>query len=270
MVETEKAGRDLDAILDRIRKGLEVAGEVLADFTPGMIETRRKEGGDPVTAADLAVNEALHAILPAEGDGWLSEETEDDPSRMEHRVMWAVDPIDGTKEFVMGLPEWCVSIGYVDGGSAVAGGIYNPAAGKKIVGAIGKGVWLNDEPVRATEASGLDGSLVLASRSEVKRGQWDRFQGGSFTITAMGSVAYKMGLVAAGEADATWTLVPKHEWDVAAGVALVKAAGGESRTLQWGVPGFNKEKLLFDGLVAAGPRLIGPIGAFLELAPASK
>lgn len=256
---------DLSEILGRIRTGLESAGEVLEAFTPGDIEARKKSGGDPVTAADLAVNEALHKILPREGDGWLSEETADDPSRMDRRRVWVVDPIDGTKEFVMGIPEWCVSIGFVEDGLAVAGGIYSPAAGKMVVGAVGHGVWLNGSPVTARESSTLEGAVVLASRSEVKRGQWDRFDGSNFSVTPMGSVAYKMGLVAAGEADATWTLVPKHEWDVAAGVGLLRAAGGTSRTLQWTEPRFNKKQLLFDGLVAAGPNLIDPIGSYLKL-----
>jgi myo-inositol-1(or 4)-monophosphatase len=256
---------DRSEILQRIRNGLETAGEILKEFTPGKIEARRKEGGDPVTAADLAVNEALHRSLPRSGDGWLSEETVDDRSRLDKRALWAVDPIDGTKEFVMGIPEWCVSIGFVEDGEAVAGGVYNRASGQMVVGAVGAGVWLNDRPVEARPGKDLDGALVLASRSEVNRGLWERFSGGTFSIKAMGSVAFKLSLVAAGEADATWTLVPKHEWDVAAGVALVRAAGGEARTLGWEPPRFNKSDLLFDGLVASGAGLLAPIGSFLEL-----
>lgn len=253
------------AILERIRQGLESAGKVLTEFTPGKIEAQRKEGGDPVTAADLAVNETLRALLPRDGDGWLSEETEDEPTRLSRSFLWAVDPIDGTKEFVMGLPEWCVSIGFVENGEAVAGGVYNGAAGHTIVGAVGEGVRLNGRPVEARRTESLDGATILASRSEVKRGLWERFSGAAFTVRAMGSVAYKLGLVAAGQADATWTLVPKHEWDVAAGVALVRAAGGDARTLDWKLPRFNKKQLLFDGLVASGPHLLETIGAFLEL-----
>ncbi len=256
---------DRAGILDRIRQGLEAAGEVLADFTPGSIESQRKKGGDPVTAADLAVNDCLHRLLPRTGDGWLSEETADDRSRLERACLWAVDPIDGTKEFVMGLPEWCVSIGFIEDGEAVAGGLYNRAAGQMIVGAVGEGVWLNGEPARTRSTSSLEGAVVLASRSEVKRGQWERFAGAEFAVQALGSVAWKLGLVAAGLADATWTLVPKHEWDVAAGVALVRAAGGDAKTLSWDRPRFNKKELLFDGLVAAGPGLLESIGRYLEL-----
>ena len=86
-------------------------------------------------------------------------------------------------------------------------------------------------------------------RSEVKRGQWEQFEGNGFDIRAMGSVAYKLGRVAAGISDATWTLVPKNEWDVAAGVALVKEAGGIAVLPDGSEPRFNREDTLYPGMV---------------------
>jgi myo-inositol-1(or 4)-monophosphatase len=240
----------IEEILERIRRGLEAAGEVLADFTPGEIEARKKAGGDPVTEADLAVNRRLHEILPEPGEGWLSEETRDDARRLDCRTVWVVDPIDGTREFVMGLPEWCVSIGWVEDGSAVAGGIYNPAAGNLILGSAITGVTLNGEPVGRRSTPSLADALVLASRSEVGRGEWQDYEGREFTVRAMGSVAYKLGLVAAGLADATWTLVPKHEWDVTAGAALVGAAGGRVFIPDAGEPTFNNANPKLPGFVA--------------------
>jgi myo-inositol-1(or 4)-monophosphatase len=265
MRREERSGSGSEAILARIRNALVHADEILQEFTPGDIEARRKEGGDPVTAADLALDKVLREDLLAPGDGWLSEETADNADRLDRSRIWVVDPIDGTKEFVTGIPEWCVSIGYVEEGEAVAGGIFNRATGESIIGSIEAGVRLNGEPVRARATGELDGALVLASRSEVNRGEWERFGGGPFTLRPMGSVAYKLGLVAAGLADATWTLVPKNEWDIAAGVALIRAAGGESRTLQWERPRFNRKSTLLNGLVACGPNLLPKIGAMLGL-----
>ncbi|MDH3253837.1 MAG: 3'(2'),5'-bisphosphate nucleotidase CysQ [Acidobacteriota bacterium] len=213
-------------ILERIEEALRAAEAVLEGYTPGRIAARAKAGGDPVTEADIEVNTRLHEILPRPGEGWLSEETRDDRDRLSCRNVWVVDPIDGTKEFVMGLPEWCVSIGWVEDGEAVAGGILNPAAGHLILGSFETGVTLNGREVAPRSTSSLEDALVLASRSEVTRGEWRAYQEREFTVRPMGSVAYKLGLVAAGLADATWTLVPKHEWDVAAGSALVQAAGG--------------------------------------------
>jgi myo-inositol-1(or 4)-monophosphatase len=105
--------------------------------------------------------------------------------------------------------------------------------------------------------------VVLASRSEVKRGEWERFKGASFRVQAMGSVAYKLALVAAGKADATWTLVPKNEWDVAAGVALVRAAGGEVFLPTGMQRRFNAANPKLPGLIASGTPLAGPIRKLL-------
>ena len=249
--------------LTRIREGLDRAREILSEFTAGDVEHRFKSKGDPVTEADMRINQALLECLPVEGEGWLSEETVDEPSRLECHRVWVVDPLDGTREFVEGVPEWCVSIGLVENGRAVAGGIWNPTADRTIVGSIETGVTLNGEPCRTRELTGLEQTEILASRSEIKRGEWERFAGAPFAVRPMGSVAYKLSLVAAGLADATWTLTPKHEWDVAAGAALVCAAGGTVWTLEGGEPRFNRERPKLTGLLAAPAGLRGPIDRYL-------
>ncbi|HDK45480.1 MAG TPA: 3'(2'),5'-bisphosphate nucleotidase CysQ [Actinobacteria bacterium] len=254
--------------LSRIEQALRRAGETLDAFTAGAIESVLKEGGDPVTAADLAVNEVLAGILPEQGDGWLSEETADDPSRLSCRRVWVVDPVDGTREFIAGIPEWCVSVGLVEDGMPVAGGIYAPTSDRLILGAVGEGVTLNGEPTRISPVVDLRGALVLASRSETKRGEWERFHTAPISVRNLGSVAYKLGLVAAGLADATWTLVPKNEWDVAAGAALVTAAGG----IVFGIDGkpvrFNRPNPLLSGFVATAPGIQGPVRRLLGISGA--
>ncbi len=89
----------------------------------------------------------------------------------------------------------------------------------------------------------------------MKRGEWKQFESADFTTRPMGSVAYKLGLVAAGRADVTFTLVPKHEWDVAAGAALVLSAGGFVRTLENTDLKCNQKNPLISGLIAGGPFL---------------
>jgi len=250
---------DRAADLARIEKALAVAGNVLAAFTPGGLSASSKANSDPVTEADLAVDFALKAELVNDGEGWLSEETADDDARLQTRRVWVVDPLDGTKEYVEGLPEWCVSIGLVEDGQAVAGGIFNPAAGFLALGAEGLGCHLNGSPVFVSQACELRGARVLASRSEVRRGEWQRWDGSEVAVVPMGSVAYKLARVACGLADATWTLVPKHEWDVAAGVALVRAAGGWAVTLNGQAPRFNQPRPWLSGLIAAAPGLAGEL-----------
>jgi len=259
---------DYDDELARIAAALAEAAQALSRFTPGEVASRAKGGGDPVTEADTLVDALLRRALPRAGEGWLSEETHDDRSRLGCRRVWVVDPLDGTREFVQGLPEWSVSVALVVDGEPVAGGICNPARGETFLGARGQGVTFDGVPVRVSPRAGLSGAEVLASRTEVERGQWRRFAGAPstpghpgapFQVVAMGSVAYKLARVAAGLADATWTLVPKHEWDVAAGVALVLAAGGRILAGSPEEHRFNRPEPLLTRLIAAPPQLLTEI-----------
>ncbi len=228
--------------LSRIREGLREAARAVKPFTPGDVEFDEKSSrGDPVTAADLAIDRVLREILPEPGEGWLSEETVDSPDRLDRERVWVVDPLDGTREFVDGIPEWCISIGLVENGRPVAGGIYSPPTDLLVVGSVETGVTRNGEAAGLTDRNTLNGASILASRSEWKRGEWDRYEDAGFAVVPCGSVAFKLAQVAVGMADGTWTLVPKHEWDVAAGAALVTAAGGtllhaDGSTPEWNQP----------------------------------
>jgi len=250
--------------LQRIQAALEASRAVFARFTPGAIETEYKAGHDPVTEADRALDAVLRKELLRAGEGWLSEESVDDPVRLQRSHVWVVDPLDGTREFVTGIPEFCVSIGFVENGRPVAGGIFNPATDETFLGSIGAGVTYNGEPARSSQRNVLDGALVLASRSEVKRGEWKQFENGAFKIRPMGSVAYKLALVSAGLADITFTLTPKHEWDVVAGAALVLSAGGFVSTLEKTDLAANCRDPLLSGLLASGPFLKEPLLALVE------
>jgi myo-inositol-1(or 4)-monophosphatase len=250
--------------LERIRAALDAGREVLNRFTPGAIEAEYKAGHDPVTEADRAVDAVLKKHLVRKDEGWLSEETIDDPSRLDKRRVWVVDPLDGTREFVQGIPEFCISIAMVEDGIPVAGGICNPAMNELILGAREMGVTYNGKPALPSQRKDLHGALVLASRSEVKRGEWKQFESAEFNIRPMGSVAYKLGLVSAGLADLTFTLVPKNEWDVAAGAALVESAGGWVLKLDHSPLRCNQKNPLISGLLAGGPLLRDPLLAMLE------
>ena len=251
-------------ILDRIQAALDAARTVFDKFTPGAVATEYKAGHDPVTEADRAVDAVLRQNLLRDGEGWLSEETADNPSRLDRERVWIVDPLDGTREFVLGLPEFCVSVGYVENGKPVAGGIYNPATKETFLGAIDTGVFYNGQPSRPSQRATLDGALVLASRSEVNRGEWKPFENGPFKVQAMGSVAYKLALVSVGLADITFTLTPKNEWDVVAGAALVKSAGGFVSTLEKTELTANRRNPLLSGLLASGPLLKDELLALVE------
>jgi myo-inositol-1(or 4)-monophosphatase len=242
--------------LARIRDGLLAAAESVRPYVPGAVAFERKEErGDPVTAADHAADALLRRVLPRPGEGWLSEESVDDPSRLGRERVWVVDPIDGTREFVEGIPEWCVSIGLLEHDVPVAGGIFNPATDELVIGSVETGVTYNGAPARVREPREDEPITVLASRSEIRRGEWDGLEEEGVVVRPCGSVAYKLSLVAAGLADATWTVVPKSEWDVAAGCALVRAAGGVVTLADGTEPRFNKPTPVFPNFVAGAPSL---------------
>jgi len=243
--------------LARIREALDAAAEAIHPFTPGAVDYEEKSSrGDPVTAADLAANEVLLELLPTQGEGWLSEETADSPERLRHRRVWVVDPLDGTREFVDGIPEWSISVGLVEDGEPVAGGILSPSTGLLVLGSVESGLTLNGEAIRPTGRKSLEGAVILASRSEWKRGEWDRFEDAPFVVKPCGSVAFKLGQVAAGLADGTWTLVPKHEWDVAGGAALMLAAGGTLMHADGTPPRFNRPDPKLPNFLAATEELL--------------
>lgn len=240
-------------LLARIRAALEETRSVFASFDRARISELKKAGGDPVTEVDLEVDRVLKELLQRDGEGWLSEETADSTERLGRDLIWIVDPLDGTREFIDGLPEFCTSIAAVAGHTPVAGGVLNPAADLLVTGAVGHGVSCNGTSVSPTAPESLENMRVLASRSEWKRGQWAVVEESGIEVVPMGSVAYKMARVAAGLDHATWTPVPKYEWDVAGGAALLAAVGGRTLTTDLIEVAFNQEDPWLAGAIASPP-----------------
>ena len=246
---------------------LDAGGKIYRSRSTESVRVHKKSSGDAVTDAELQVNQLLFEMLVEDGDGWLSEETVDNEDRLRCSRIWLVDPLDGTREYIARIPEWCISIALMEDGGLVAAGILNPQTDELIYGSREIGVVCRQRRT-PVERKILPGEpLVLASRSEVQRGEWERFsQGpGPLQILAMGSVAYKLALVAAGKADATWTLVPKNEWDVAAGVALLQFKQGHLLTTEGSPPSFNQKKPLFPGLVGFSATGLERLHPFLKL-----
>lgn len=212
-------------VLCRIEAALQAGCAAVSGLPADIGPVDYKASHDPVTQADRLLDDVLRRHLLQPGETWVSEESGGDTQPPRQGRVWVVDPLDGTREYVAGVPEWCLSVVLVEDGRGVAGGICNPRTGEMFLGSR-EGVTYNGRKAAVRNRSRLAGAQVLASRSEFGRGEWERFRNSGFTVKPMGSVAYKLALVAAGLADATWTLVPKHGWDVAAGTFLVEAAGG--------------------------------------------
>ena len=236
------------------------AGAEIMGYFHSSFEVADKSPDNPVTdadyAADTLLKERLTARLPQAG--WLSEETVDSPERLEHAYVWVVDPVDGTKEFVMGIPEFSVSVALVHQGMPIAGVIYNPATDELYTGIRGEGVSLNGKPVTVSERAQLAGALVDASRSEMKRGEFEPFAG-LIEANVMGSIAYKLARVAAGQADATWSRGPKNEWDICAGTLLIQEAGGRCVNLDTTPFSFNRPNPKVKGIIASNRLLYDEI-----------
>ena len=213
---------------------------------------------DPVTQADLEVDACLRERLTAAspGCGWLSEESVDSPSRIGKRRLWIVDPIDGTMEFLNQIGEFGTSIALVEDGDPVVAVVFNPVAGELFSAVRGGGCFLNGKRVFCTAANRLDRATLIVSRSETARGEIDPLRPHFARVRPVGSVAYKLALVAAGLGDLNVSLKPKNEWDVCAGDLLVREAGGRMLDLEGQVRRYNQLcTLVKPGLVAGNESL---------------
>jgi myo-inositol-1(or 4)-monophosphatase len=165
-----------------------------------------------------------------------------------------VDPLDGTKEFIDKVPEFGVSIALTENGQPVVGVVYNPILDQLFWAVRDQGSWYQEQRLRVTATDRLSTATILASRSETKRGEWQNFSS-QFHTRPTGSAAYKLALLARGDADATFTLTPKNEWDICAGVLLVEEAGGQVSHLDGRPVVFNQPKTLLQGLIASNRQL---------------
>lgn len=242
------------------------AGKVVRGWYEGDFTVRQKATDSPVTEADLEANQCIHGIISRNFpvDGWLSEETRDSAERLGKARVWVVDPLDGTKEFINHIPEFCVCVALVADGVPVVGVSYNPVCDELFAASHGSGTRLNDVPVHVNEVRELSAARFLASRSENARGEWNEFKS-LLHVDLTGSVAYKLALIAAGKGDATFSLTPKNEWDICAGTALITEAGG-CITDRYGDPlRFNQRReTLLPGIIASNPHLYGPIVELLR------
>ena len=227
------------------------AGAIIMRYYRSSYEVKDKKPDNPVTDADFAADkllkERLMALLPEAG--WLSEETVDNPLRLLKEYVWVVDPLDGTKEFVMGIPEFSISVGLVQDGRPQLAVVFNPATDELYAATNKGGVTYNGEPAQTTDRALLEGALVDASRSEWNRGEFEPFEE-LVETRIVGSIAYKLARVAAGQADATWSRGPKNEWDICAGTLMVVEGGGTCVDLDDKDIFFNRPRPKVNGIIA--------------------
>lgn len=248
--------------LEVLRQAVRQAGQQVLKLAAEGFETHIKKDRSPVTTADLAVNQILHDLLLTAfpHDAWLSEESPDDPRRLENKRVWVIDPIDGTKYFMRGVPQYAISVALVESHQPVVAAVYNPAIDELFSAVLGAGAWLNGQPIHVTPSR--DGRpVILVNPPALERGVFRTIEAAA-ECRPMGSIAYTLALVAAGRADATLNLDGLNEWDVAGGVLLIEEAGGAVMDRNGSPLSFNQAKTTIHGILAADKDLLNRLLTF--------
>lgn len=238
------------------------AGDVVMGYYRSSYNIREKSPNNPVTTADLMANQQIRDIIchTFPDDGWLSEETEDSPDRLAKSRVWVVDPIDGTEEFIAGIPEFAISIALVVEGTPVIGVLHNPATSELFYAYAGGGAFCNGTPIHCSPCQPLKQALMLVSQTEHRKGLLVGLVPLVGEIQYIGSVAYKLARLAAGTGNLYITVRPKNEWDFCAGDLILREAGG----VLWDKAGktirYNKKRVRQPtGLFAGNPTLVKQI-----------
>ena len=229
------------------------AGQIALSRWPGhghTLDSWDKQPGDPVSEADLEVDrflkQELGALLPSAG--WLSEETIDAPERLDADLIWLVDPIDGTRDFIRGRPGWSVSVALVSAGRPLLGILDAPARGEFWSAEAGRGAWRNGIPLAASARTELAGARVPAH--SLPQADIDLT-----LVDQPNSIALRIAMVAADEADLVATVRWGYEWDVGAATLIAREAGAAVSDAFGQALGFNKQDPRAFGVLVCAPAI---------------
>jgi myo-inositol-1(or 4)-monophosphatase len=244
---------DIDRALvrDRLASAVREAGALALHMFRGRPASWIKGASSPVSEADLAVDALLRERLLAIRDaGWLSEETEDDPARLQRTEVWVVDPIDGTRAYLAGLAEWVVAAALVRFGRPLVAALYAPVSDELFLSVAGGGATLNGAPIKASTGDQLAGATFSGAKRRLD--SLAAVEPRIVTAPRIPSLALRLARVATGALDGTFAAPDSHDWDLAAADLLVHEAGG----LVTGLTGesliYNRPDPVHGALVAAG------------------
>lgn len=251
MTESQAARGELAADLQIMQDVVREAAALSMTFFQSDVNSWHKEDASPVSDADLAVNDLLHSRLASARPayGWLSEETEDDPSRLHRERTWVVDPIDGTRAFLKGRDEFTVVVGLVENSVPVAAAITAPARGDVYDAMIGSGARKNGQPISVRPANQIKGLRLLASSGFVSLPIW-KTPWPAMEVSDVNSIALRLCLVAEGKFHAAMRLKGCHDWDLAAADLILREAGGALTTHERDPFTYNSEHCTQGSFVA--------------------
>ncbi|WP_397590178.1 3'(2'),5'-bisphosphate nucleotidase CysQ [Sphingorhabdus sp.] len=239
---------DRDAVVAAIQEAAALAFASWRDGAAPDAKVWEKSKDNPVSDIDIAVDALLtarlRAILPEAA--WLSEETVDDPSRLDARLLWLVDPIDGTRDYVRGRSGWCVSVALVADGLPVFAVMAAPAQDKIWIAASGEGVICNGTQLSGSIRQDFSGARVPAN-------DLPRVDSDLVTVDKPNSIAMRMTMVACDRADLVATLRWGNEWDIAAAHLVAQEAGVVVTDALGQTITYNKRAPLDFGLICCAP-----------------
>ncbi|WP_024514123.1 3'(2'),5'-bisphosphate nucleotidase CysQ [Bradyrhizobium sp. Tv2a-2] len=239
---------DAELLKDTVRE----AGALALSLFRTELRNWTKGASSPVSEADIAVNDLLEARLRAATPdyGWLSEESVDGEDRLGKRLTWIVDPIDGTRGYLAGREDWCVSVALVQDAAPVLAAVFVPVAGEFFFAMRGQGAMLNDRRIQATPGTSLDFSRIAGPKPLVERLNTEA--GEIALYPRIGSLALRLCRVAQGRLDAAFAGGNSRDWDLAAAHLIVQEANGRMTTLSGEGILYNRREVTHGVLVAAG------------------
>lgn len=249
-----------------LREAALEAGSIARTYSGETAQSWDKpDDAGPVTECDLAVNRMLEERLRAArpGYGWLSEESEDNESRLARETVFVIDPLDGTRSFMAGGKTFAHALAVVREGRVEAGVVYLPLLEKLYTAARGEGAALNGNPIRTAIKPGLDRATVLAAKPVLQPRFWKGGTVPDIDRVYRPSLAYRLCLVAEGRYDAMITLRDSWEWDIAAGALIMEEAGAVVTDRYGAALRFNNPRPKVAGVLAASRALHGEMIAAL-------
>ncbi len=247
-IEADQAAR----LAERLAASVREAGALAHSMFGVPIKNWIKGASSPVSEADIAVDallrEQLSAVEP--GFGWLSEETADDPARLDARHVWIVDPIDGTRGYIAGKPDWAVSAALVEDGRPIVACLFAPVGGEFFMAVRGGGATLNGAAIAASPGASLAGMRIAGPKNFLERVA--AFAPPFTMVPRVHSLALRLARVAQGANDAAIAGGSSHDWDLAAADLLVHEAGGALTPFGGGPLIYNRAVPRHGMLIAAG------------------
>jgi myo-inositol-1(or 4)-monophosphatase len=238
------------ALAEELGVALREAGRIALRYFRGSIRSWTKGHDSPVSEADIAVDDFLRERLSRAGYGWLSEESQDDRARLSSDRLFIVDPIDGTRSYLAGRPDWSIVAAVVERGRPVAAAVHVPVDDDLYLAASGEGATRNGTPIAASAGTTLAGARIAGPKKVLER--LTVIDPAAIQEPKIHSLALRMTRVAEGRIDAAFASVNAYDWDLAAADLLVHEAGGAMTNFAGEALVYNLHDPVHGAIIAAG------------------